>query len=69
MIFLIHGVQVADHDVNAEGIMSKMVKVKMTLNITKCVFRKQKVEFLGYQIANEGIRPVNEKLEAIISEA
>lgn len=38
---------------------------KLTLNINKCYFFKKKLDYLGYEVSNEGLRPGARKIEAV----
>lgn len=42
-----------------------LTQSKLTLNISKCHFFKTSVEYLGYEINAEGIRPGSAKIEAV----
>ncbi|KAL0901934.1 hypothetical protein ABMA27_007079 [Loxostege sticticalis] len=42
-----------------------LTQSKLTLNINKCHFFKTSVEYLGYEINAEGIRPGSAKIEAV----
>ena len=37
----------------------------MTLALNKCKFGVSELEYLGYHVSKEGIRPVEKKIEAI----
>lgn len=38
----------------------------ITINLSKCCFGQSRIEFLGHEVSVEGIRPLNEKVEAIL---
>lgn len=38
---------------------------KLTLNLSKCKFLQSKIQYLGYEICEEGIRPGTKKIEAV----
>lgn len=38
---------------------------KLTLNIEKCTFLQTQVDYLGYDISGDGIRPAQRKIEAV----
>ena len=42
-----------------------MDEYNMSLNKSKCFLRKQKVDFLGFTVSDEGIVPKEERLSAI----
>ena len=37
----------------------------MTLNFDKCVFKKTNITFLGHEFSEAGVKPSNEKIQAI----
>ena len=63
--FLIFGKTKIDHDQRVRKVMDVMEENGMTLNIEKCKFSRDEVEFLGHMISKEGVRPMNKKLDAI----
>lgn len=40
---------------------------KLTLNVSKCHFFQNKLDYLGYEVSNEGLRPGKRKIEAVAS--
>lgn len=38
----------------------------ITINISKCTFEQETVEFLGHEVTTEGIRPLEEKVQEIM---
>lgn len=38
---------------------------RLTLNLSKCSFLQKEIEYLGYDISKEGIRPGQKKIEAV----
>lgn len=41
-------------------VFERLNKFGLTININKCCFRKDKIEFLGHEISIEGIRPLKD---------
>lgn len=39
----------------------------ITINLKKCTFGQSRIEFLGHEVSVEGIRPLSEKVEAIVN--
>ena len=54
---LVYGRTVAEHDENLYELFKVIVENGMTLNQDKCFFSENEVEFLGYVVSSEGIRP------------
>lgn len=48
-------------------ILSSLQTAGLTFNITKCYFFKRKLDFLGYEVSSEGLRPGSKKIEAVSS--
>lgn len=46
-------------------ILDRLSKYGVTLNIDKCEFRREKINFLGYEVSGEGIKPTQERIQAI----
>ena len=47
-------------------IFQRLDNYGLSINLSKCVFGQTNLEFLGYQISSQGIRPTEEKVKAII---
>ena len=62
---LIHGKDLASHDVTLRKVLSKLQDAGLTLNRDKCEFRRTSLRFLGYVINEEGLRPDSRKVKAI----
>ena len=61
---LVHGKDEREHDERLEKILRRIRDVGMTLN-EKCEVRKSRIEFVGYEISKEGIRPTVGNMMAI----
>lgn len=48
-----------------EKVLQLLRKANLTLNPKKCVFFQTNIEYLGYEISENGIRPGNLKIEAV----
>ena len=46
-------------------VLRRMTEFRLELNLKKCHFCYQEIEFLGYHISKNGIRPTNKHLQAI----
>ena len=54
-----------EHLEHLEKLFDRMIMHKLTLGINKCSFFQEKVEFLGFEITREGMRPGSPKTEVI----
>lgn len=57
----------ARHIEDLHEVLRRLNDYGITVNPSKCVFGKEKVKFLGYQVSSEGIEPPLEKVNAITS--
>lgn len=48
-------------------VFERLRKFKLRINLNKCQFGKDKVDFLGYEINEHGIKPTQEKVNTIKS--
>lgn len=54
-----------EHENLLHQVLQRLDKYGVTLNIEKCEFGRTKINFLGYEVTEHGIRPTTEKTEAI----
>ena len=62
---LITGSSERDHTDNVSMVLHRLKETGIRINEQKCQFMKKEVEYLGYLINNEGLKPVPRKMEAI----
>lgn len=62
---LIYAKTEEDIDKRTRAVMNIISEARLTLNDAKCVYKVQEIDFLGYTINEEGIRPTHSKLKAI----
>ena len=62
---LIRGQSKEEHDSILKEVFEKLAKNKMALSVEKCLFGKQSVDYLGYQVTRTGIKPLPKKLQAL----
>uniref|UniRef100_A0A8R1DX66 RNA-directed DNA polymerase n=1 Tax=Caenorhabditis japonica TaxID=281687 RepID=A0A8R1DX66_CAEJA len=55
------------HLKDIEELLSKVIDVGLKLKLSKCCFARKELEFLGYIIGREGLKPNPRKVEAIQS--
>ena len=63
--FLVFGETEEELIDKSDKVLQVMKDNGMTLKKDKCTFRAKEVEFLGYRISEEGICPIEEKVQAI----
>ena len=63
--FLVFGSTFEEYVGRLRALLKKFEEEGLTLNSEKCVFNAKEVEFLGHVITSTGIKPVNQKLEAL----
>lgn len=62
---VVFGGSVTEHDQNLTYVLQTIEANGVLLNENKCVYKVNKLEFLGHEISMEGIRPSSRKVEAI----
>ena len=62
---LVWGKTKQHHDQVLNQVLERLAKNDMALSIEKCLFGKDKVEYLGYEVSSSGIRPLEKKLQAL----
>ena len=63
---LVFSCNAAEHHEHLRIVFARLKKYQFLLNLHKCVFEVEELEFLGYKINADGISPTNAKIEAII---
>ena len=53
------------HKSDLRQLFSALRQFGLVLNVNKCVFGVQELEFLGHKVSQRGIRPLPEKVEAV----
>ena len=64
---LLFGKTQEEHDLCLEVLLACMEACGMTARIDKCKFSKSKLEFFGYELSAEGIKPTKDKIQALKS--
>lgn len=54
------------HYKDLRAVLHRLDEYGITINPSKCVFGKESVKFLGYDVSNEGIKPPCEKVKVIV---
>lgn len=63
---LVHGATAEDHDATLARVLQILRDRNMRINEQKSVFSVTEVEFLGYCVADKGIRPTDDRVKAIL---
>lgn len=53
------------HKKHLKEIFERLNKFGVTINLNKCAFGETKIEFLGFEVSTDGIRPLSKKVDAI----
>lgn len=53
------------HKLHLRELFKRLHEFGITINLSKCIFGKKEVEFLGYTVSEEGIKPTADKVKAI----
>ena len=61
----IHGEDEATHDMHLIQVLNQCRKVRLKLNIDKCVFKSTSIPFFRHVISDEGVKPDPTKIYAI----
>ena len=64
---LLFGKTQEEHDSCLEALLSRMEECGLTARIDKCEFCQEKIQFFGYEVSAEGIKPTHEKVQALQS--
>ena len=62
---LVGGMNQEDHDKNLNTCLKILQENQLTVNETKCEWRKNEVTFFGHTLSADGIKPVESKVEAV----
>lgn len=55
-----------EHSRHLETVFARLKEFHLQLNVAKCVFAANELNYLGYTINSKGIRPTSERVEAIL---
>lgn len=57
---------IISHRRHLEEVFRRFNEFGITINISKCSFGQEKLEFLGFEVSTSGIRPLDHKVKAIV---
>lgn len=62
---LIYGRSKKEHDERLNKVLSKLIENNIQMNNKKCLFGVSQLEFLGFTLTSEGVKPSISKIQAI----
>ena len=62
---LIFGEDTTTHDVVLEKVFQRLSENGLTLNLEKCIFDKDNLEFFGLVFSKDGVKPSEKKIKAL----
>ncbi|GBP63632.1 hypothetical protein EVAR_54462_1 [Eumeta japonica] len=57
---------IEQHRGHLKALFSRLDSYGITINLSRCPFEKDKINFLGYKVSTSGISPLEEKVKAIV---
>ena len=64
---LVSGASDKDHLSNVEDVLKRLASAGLRRRKNKCVFTERQVTYLGHKVSEEGIQPLDDKVDAITS--
>jgi hypothetical protein len=61
---LVHGKDEEEHDKNVDALLKRLDEKRLTVNVDKCLIKRNKVEFFGLIFSKDGISPAQDKIKA-----
>ncbi|KAL0884211.1 hypothetical protein ABMA27_016213 [Loxostege sticticalis] len=62
---LIYGRTEQEHDLRLQKVLQVLKENNVLLNDDKCLYKVQKVNFLGHELTPDGVRPLNKYIESV----
>ena len=56
-----------EHEEHLQNTLARLTAAGVKLNKEKCEFRKKELDFLGFVVSKEGVKPDSQKIEAILN--
>ena len=63
---LVHGKTLKEHNERLRNVLQKARSINLKLNKAKCVFAKPEVDYVGHKLTGEGLKPTDQRIEAIV---
>ena len=54
-----------NHEDKVEEVIRKLAEAGLAVAVDKCKFEQSEIDFLGYNVSSQGIRPLQPKIDAI----
>ena len=64
-ILIVSSGSLEGHSVEVRKILKALDEANLRIKFDKCAFFQSEVEWVGYKISSKGIKPINEKVQAI----
>ena len=64
--FLVYGKNKFEHDSRFRKLLNRFRENNVTLDKEKCKFSTVKVDFIGYEVDKDGLKPLNSRISAIL---
>ena len=61
----IHGEDEISHDQNLIQVLNQCRRIRLKLNLDKCIFKSTSIPFFGHVISDQGVKPDPKKMDAI----
>ena len=65
--FLVASSTIEEHYEDLRIVFARLKEANLRLNVAKCIFAVEELDFLGYTINSSGIRPTISKVEAVLN--
>lgn len=62
-----HGQTEEEHDMRLRALLSRLQEKGLTLNIEKCQFKMESIEFMGHKLSNKGVEITESKIYAVLN--
>ena len=56
-----------EHERRLQAVLNRAEQIGMTMNPEKCKFRMTEVTYLGHKLTEEGVKPDETKVDAVIN--
>ncbi|GBG64900.1 hypothetical protein CBR_g48366 [Chara braunii] len=63
---LVYSMTLDEHIVHLHVVLDRLRLAKYKVNLNKCEFAKQELEYLGHYVTPKGIRPLADRIQAIV---
>ena len=63
---LVSGRNDEEHMANLRAVLEALRDAGLTVKMSKCFFMRDEVEFCGFEVSKEGVKPMNKNVEAVM---